>query len=236
MSDNITTIRGKVKFHIRDISFKDYEIDEMILQVITDIANETKLFKKIIGFTIHEDKKIYDFRNLTRMNERVEIELEAVSIQAYTPEDIIEFIKAGAWSNPEIDKTVFVERDGQSMFIDLLDVYDEFGHYITDKFQYHGTAQYYCLDNQWRKDNEGVGKCFVASVIPQIDEILQEDIHEIMHTIIEGCKYYFNDTFGSGDDAQVANLYYQRYWQSKQALINKHPTQIFAIGRSKAWL
>jgi len=236
MSDNITTIRGKVKFHIRDISFEDYQIDEMILQIITDIANETKLFKKIIGFTIHEDKKIYDFRDLTRMNERVEIELESVAIEPYTPEDIIDFITSGEWKDPIVDKTTFVEDEGQSLFIDLLDIYDEYGRIITDKFQYHGTAQYYCLNDIWRRENEGVGKCFVASVVPHIDEILQEDIHSIMSAIIEGCKYYFNDTFGSGDDAQVANLYYQRYWQSKQALINKHPTQIFAIGRSKAWL
>jgi len=57
-----------------------------------------------------------------------------------------------------------------------------------------------------------------------------------MSAVIEGCKYYINDTFASHTDAQVANVFYQRYWQKKQQLLNQYPSQIFAIQGKRTWL
>ncbi len=232
---NIQTIAKKVNFHIRDVKSTSDEVEQIILQVISDISHETKLFKKIIGFTVHEDIKVYDFRNITRMNEETEVELQSVTINPYTPEDIIEFLETGEWQDPEVIKTEFIEDAAQSTFVDLLDIFDENGYSIREKFKYHGTAQYYCLDDDWRKEEDNVGKAFVASVVPHIDELLEEDMLIIMPAIIEGCKYYFNDTFASTNDAQVANLYYQRYWQKKQALIDQHPTQLISTGGNYRW-
>jgi len=236
MSDNMLKIRSRVKFHIRDVKFSDVEIDAIILQVIEDIANDTKLFKKIIGFTVHEDKGVYDFRDLTRMNERVEIELESVTITPYSVQDIIEYISGGEYKDPEVNKVNFIEDPGQSKFLDLIDIFDEYGMSIYDKFEYHGTAEYYCLNQTWLKSNDGKPKAFTAAVVPAVDEILEEDIITIMPSIIEGCKYYFNDTFTGQNDIQVANVFYQRYWQKRQQLINQYPTQVISKGRNKQWL
>ena len=46
---------------LRDISNRNTEIEEIAQQVLNDIAMDTGMFKKIVGFTVHADKTIYDF-------------------------------------------------------------------------------------------------------------------------------------------------------------------------------
>ncbi len=233
---NIEIIRNKVRFHVRDVYNKEADLDQIILQTIEDISNETQIFKKVIGFTIQKDKNLYDFRDICRMNEQVEVELAAVTIGEPSTSELIAFLQDPTnFPDPTIIKDVFVETDGESMFINLLDVFDENGVCISPLFHNHGAASYYVYNDEWLKDNDGVTKAFTASVIPQIDELLPEDLAYIMSTIIEGCKYYYNDTFASASDAQVANIFYQRYWQRKQALINQFPTKIFSIPGKKSW-
>ncbi len=234
---NAEIIRDKVRFHIRDIKFTEYEVDDIVLQVITDIANETGLFKKINGFTIHEDKYLYDFRDITRMNEQTEVELSAVTIGAVPQQDIIEWMQNPTYfPDPSIKKTQYVESDAESMLVNVLDIFDYLGRTVTKKFKYHGTSTYYVENETWLKENDKRTFAVTCSVIPHIDELLPEDLQTIMSTIIEGCKYYFNDTLQGQSDAQVANLFYQRYWQKKQALVNQFPTQIISVASNRSWV
>lgn len=256
---NIDTIRDKVRFHIKDVFVQDDELDQVILQVIEDIANQTRIFKKIYGFTIHEDIQVYDFRNLARMNEQVERELSGVTIGSFNQDDIIDWMNLNTdteWPSPEIMKTEFDENDCRdsgeepgpntlvlptecnTLFIGLLDIYDAYGVSIMDMFREHGNSQYFVYDEQWLAQEDGVMKSFTASVVPDIDELLQEDLAIIMSTIIEGCKYYIANTFQAPTDSQVANLYYQRYWKKKEELSDQFPTVTYSIpdrARIKRW-
>jgi len=233
-------IREKVKFHIRGINSTDEDIDNIIMQVISDIAQYTSVFKKIVGFTIHADKTLYDFRDLLRINERVEVELQTVTIGDISDEDILDFIMNPVdLPDPNVDKEVFVEEDAQSMLVSVLDIFDDKGYCISDKFDYHGTSIYYANDIDWLKEKDGVNMAFVAQVIPHPNELLPEDVHYIMPSVIEGCKYYFNDTFQSGNDVQVGNFYYRRYYAKTEELRNLFPTKVISrksFKRIATWL
>jgi hypothetical protein len=69
---------------------------------------------------------------------------------------------------------------------------------------------------------------FTSVICPDLDEIREEDIHRIMPAIIAGVKYYIMDTMHGQDDAQIANLYYQRYYAKLNQLINDYPTQLMS--------
>ena len=237
MADNIDIIRAKVKFHLRDVSVKDIDINQIILQSIEDISNETSLFKKVIGFTVHKEKGLYNFRDTLVMNEQVEEELSSVYIGEVSDNELINFLKDPTnFPDPEINKTTFIESSGKSEIVKVMDIFDEEGKSVNHKFHYHGIANYFVEDQLWLDENDGKYFAFVAAVKPHITEILPEDISIIMSAVIEGCKYYINDTFASHTDAQVANVFYQRYWQKKQQLLNQYPSQIFAIQGKRTWL
>jgi len=236
---NLETIRNRIKFYIKDVRSTDEEINEVILQTIRDIANETKIFKKVNGFTVHKEKTLYDFRDITRMNEQTETEVSAVTIGSISREGILDWFEetGGQYGlpDPDVTKTTYTESEAESMFVDLLDIFDESGANKTFKFQYHGTAIYHVEDQDWLDENDDKFFGCVCTVIPHIDELLPEDIAYVMSAIIEGCKYHFADTLMTQEDAQVANLYYQRYWQKKQSLVNQFPTQVFSIKGRRVW-
>ena len=223
------TIVSKVRFHIKDIYINDQELEMLVTQVLEDIAGTTKIFKKLYGFTLHESIEVYNFREIARMNEQVEVELQDVVIGTPDRSEMIKFLLSGSFPTPNVQKTQFVESDAMSYMLDLLDIFDANGMSVTDKFQYHGTTQYYCLDKYWRKDNDTKTFCFTASVSPHIDEINPEDLLIIMDAVIEGVKYYAANTLQTVEDGQVANIYYQRFFSKQQNLIDRYPTQIFSI-------
>jgi hypothetical protein len=165
------------------------------------------------------------------------MEVSEIVIGAIPKLDVIEWLKnPDHFPSPRVVKDKFLESDAESMFINVLDIFDEFGCAITHKFKFHGTAIYYVEDQDWLDENTGTTKAVVSTVIPHVDELLPEDMEHIMRAIIEGCKYYFNDTLQTTNDAQVANLFYQRYWQKKQELVNTFPTQVFSCPSKRTWL
>lgn len=237
MAGNLIRLDTRLRFHLKDVNNEFAERALIINQVIEEIALETRLFKKIYGFTVHKDKNLYDFRAIGKLNENTEIELQDVFIHDLTPEQIWEYVKTGEWQDPEIDKEEFVEENGISAPIGVMDIYDETGHSISHRFKWHGGSQYYCYDEAWLEENDGVTMAFVAYVNPDLDELRDEDIVTITPAIIEGCKYYFFNTFTTKtDDSGVANLYYTRYFQKKQNLIDMFPTQMSSMKGNRTWL
>ena len=230
---NIEYIREKVKFHVRDVSATTEEIDDIILTVLNDIALEVKLFKKVVGFTIHKDMEVYDFRDILRMNEQVEEELQAVYIGGTPDIRIKNWLKGGEFPSPIVLKDKFLESDAQSTFIELVQISDISLKRWTHKFNFTGTADYIVTDTDWLEENDGAKMLAIVKVKPHIDELLEEDIDIVLPCIIEGSKYYFANTLQSTTDSQVANLYYQRYWYKKKELVNAFPTTVFTIRNDK---
>ena len=229
VGDNIEYLIKKVKFHIRDIQTDDDEIEELILQVIEDVSNDTQIFKRMYGFSVHSDIKLYNFDSLTTMSETVETELSAVTIEALTAEQIDSFYDTLVLPNPVTTQTTYIEVDAQSTYVNLLDIFSEEGESCMHKFKYKGTSEYICFDDEWRSENDLKQFVFVAAVIPHPDELTQTIISKVTSAIIQGVKYYNSDTLEGQADAQVANIYYQRYWQKRQELINNSPTHIFSV-------
>jgi len=226
MEEILSDLRRKVKFHLRDISMLDNEIDEMIKFTIEDIARETKVFRKICGFTVESDKQLYDFLSITRMNEEVEEELENVYIGGITDIAIKAMLLGrDTWPNPITVKKEF-EETAMSSYLSADAIFDPDLRNVMNKFKYTSTNIYIVKDQQWLEDNDGVEMALIYTVIPNLEEMQPEHINMIEHIIIEGCKYYVANTLGSGDDANIANLYYQRFWQKKQDLINSYPTKV----------
>ena len=236
---NIQYLRDKVKLHIRDVYTTDEEVDSVILQVIEDIAREVKLFRKLSGFTIEKDKQLYDFRNITRLNEEVETELENVYIGGFTDLQMKLFLMGREeWPDPLTFKRTFNEQEFMTFF-GVLGLYDEYVRNIMDKFHHTSTSVYMVTDEQWLEDNDGKQMVAMTYGLPKVDELLNEELTMITSCVIEGCKYYFANTLQSATDAQVSNLFYQRYWYKKKELIDQYPLyapQITSQTKDNKWL
>ena len=236
---NLDILRRKVKFHIKDIAILDNELDDLILLVLNDIAKETKLFKKLCGFTVEQDKNVYDFRDITRLNEEVEKELENVYV-GYIPDIAIKAMLLGRdeWPKPITIKKTF-EEEAQSKYLSAINVFDSNVRSVFDKFKFTSTALYIVEDNEWLEDHDGEEMILLYAIMPDINELLEEDLMLLDHVIIEGCKYYLANTLQSADDNQVSNLYYQRFWQKKKELIDMYPQHTFfkqSETKDKKWL
>ena len=185
----LALIRAKVRFHIRDVSATDLEMNQVIIQTIEDIGQDTAIFKKVFGFTVHKDKSLYDFRNMLLMNEQVEEELSSVYIGDISDQDLIDFLADPTdIPSPEINKTTFIEDTAKSSIIKLMDIFDEAGKSVNHKFHYHGISNRFVEDQNWLDENDGKNFAFVAAVKPRLTELLPEDLSTITSAIIEGCS------------------------------------------------
>ena len=79
---------------------------------------------------------------------------------------------------------------------------------------------------------------FVASVLPQLEELHDEHIAVISACVVAGYKFYTNDLLHSSADVQATNYDYMRYYQELQSLINLYPhiAQATKTKRILKWL
>lgn len=110
-------LRNKVQIHIRDVKIENSDLDAIIETVVDEIALETRIFKKLYGFTIHEDIEKYNFRYIAKMNEQVEEEPTNIIFGDPSDEDLIDFIENGNFPDIPVEKTLTIEPN-QSQFFD----------------------------------------------------------------------------------------------------------------------
>lgn len=226
--DNMAYLVDQCRFHLRDIKIEDSEVESLISLVLNEIAHDTKIFKKLFGFTVHEDIDLYDFDALVDMHEHFERELSTVTIGTITEEQVSNFYSTMELPSPPVDKTEY-EEDQKSIFIQLLEIYNNDNVSCLSRFHFKGNSEYLCPDDYWREENDDEQLVFSATIVPHIDEIPEEVLSKILSAIIQGVKYYNSDNLEGQVDAQVANIYYQRYWHRRQELINRYPTQVFSF-------
>jgi hypothetical protein len=235
---NIDILRDKVKFHIRDVNNTDDEIDNIILQVISDIALTTKIFKKIYGFSIHKDIELYDFNAILQMNERTEHELSSVTIGSYSQDQIKDFLSTSEFPSPPVEK-VIEEETAKNKLLNVINIFDDEIREMRTEFRYLGTHQYKLYDESYREENDGMHCVFTAQIIPHIDELLPETIEMLSTAIIAGTQYYFLNTMNSADDVQISNVYYQRFYAKQLDLIDHMPTFVYGVQSTRGarkWL
>jgi len=228
-------LRNKVKIHVRDVNMTDSELDDIIDTVLNEISLETRVFKKLYGFTVHEDMEQYDFRYIARLNEQVEQEPGNITLGDPSPGDIIKFISEGTFPEILVNKNLEIET-AQSQFIDLLDLFDEKGFSVLHRFEERGTSTYFCYNDEWRKQNDLKRFVMAAWVRPDIAELHDEDLSIILTTVIAGCKFYINDILHSVEDTQATNYDFMRWFQNKQRLADRFPTTVYSTKVDGKWL
>jgi hypothetical protein len=221
--DNKEWFRNKVKIHIRDVKMSDDELDGVIGTVIEEVAITTGIFKKIFGFSIHKDKHTYDFRYLARMNERLEHEPTEILFGSPEPSEILDFLTTGHLPSPTVNKTLIIEP-GESRLFNVLDVFDKEGVSIMDRMEQRSSYEYFVYDNEWLRTYDNEQCAFIGSIIPDLNELHEENMLDIVHTVIAGCKFYINDTLHSPEDTQATNYDFMRWFQAKEILMNRFPT------------
>ena len=234
----IDWLRKKVRLHIRDIQLEDGDIDDTIRTVISDIASQTKIFKKLYGFTIDKDISLYNFRYIARLNEQVEEEPVTITFGDPTTEDLLDFLQTGNIPSPTVNKELQIEEH-QSRLLDVLEIYDGKGFSALDKFEERGSSYYYCYDELWRNVNHGKAFAFAGWVSPKVEELHEEQLEDILFTVIAGVKFFLYDILHSPNDTQATNYDFLRYHQAKEELLNRYPTMVTAYTnskRSRRWL
>ena len=227
-------LRNKVKYHIRDIHMLDPDLDAMIETIVDEISVETNIFRKLFGFTVHDDIVSYNFKGIARLNERTELEPVDIIIGDPTPEDMINFINTGEFPDPVVTKTVVTEAARARLF-NVIDIFDLKGNSVLDRFEDRGSSYYFCFNDEWRKIHDNESFIFTGSVSPEIDELTDDMLMEIAPCVIAGAKFYVNDTMHSPDDTQATNYDYMRWFQAKEKLGNLFPTTVYSIQEDKRW-
>ncbi len=231
-------LRKKVKYHIRDIHILDPDLDGIIETIVEEIGVKTRMFKKMFGFTVHEDIKAYNFRSLARLNERVELEPTEITIEDPLPSDMLNFLNTGVFPDPVVDKTVITEA-ARARMIHLLDIFDEKADSVLSMFEERGSDYYFCFDDEWRQVNDKKPFVFTAAVVPEIDELSDDILVEISSAVIAGAKFYVNDTMHSPDDTQATNYDFMRWYQAVEELTNRYSNVAYSnVNREKdgKWL
>ena len=235
---NIDYLRKKVKYHIKDVHLDDDGIDSVIETVLEDIGSSTRLFKKLYGFTIHKEINTYNFRYIARLNEQVEQEPTSIVVNDITNEEIQEFItNGGLLPSPTVTK-VLEDDLAQSRLMDVLDIFDETGQSIMDKFEEKGSSYYMVYDQQWLDANDSKTMAFSGWVVPQIEELAEENLIDMVNAVIAGVKFYVMDSLHSKEDVQATNYDYMRYFQKKEDLTNRYSQVVYSETdrtRSSKW-
>jgi hypothetical protein len=237
MATNIELLRTRIRAVVGDVKIDDTQLDEIINHTIQDIAQYTKLFKKLYGFTVHKDVEMYNFRAIARMNEETEQEPSSITISDPDIRDVLEFIQDGEFADPKVDKTL--EEDlARSLLIDVLDIFDQYGNSVLNKFSERGSAYYYCYDAAWREANHNEPFVFAGWITPHIDELSPEYFFDLLPALVAGCKFFINDLLHSPSDTQATNYDFMRYYQAKEHLLNKFPASVISVDteRIKQWL
>jgi hypothetical protein len=235
---NIDYLRQKVKYHIKDVYLDDEGIDSVIETVLEDLSTATRLFKKIYGFTVHKEINTYNFRYIARLNEKTEQEPTSITVNRITNDEIQEFItNGGLLPSPKVDKVLEMDL-AESRLMDVLDIFDEYGVSIADKFEERGSSYYMVYDQEWLDANDGKTMAFVGWVVPNVDELHEEQLIDIVNTVIAGVKFYVMDSLHSKDDTQATNYDYMRYFQKKEDLVNRYSQVVYSTTdrtRSSKW-
>ena len=236
---NLDIIRKKVKYHIRDIIAEPEDVDDVIDTVFREISTEIPWAHKNYGFQVFKDIKDYNFHMLAKLNEQVELVPEEIAITGgYTEEQYVNFFNTGEIPDPKVEKTLVVDTN-EADVIHVINIYNEYGVDVSDKFKERGANWYTVEDEGWLELNDKRPFVFTAQVVPEINELDDYMMNMILPVMIEGVKFYVSNTMQSGADSQVANYFYMRYYNRKKDLRNLVPNISYTTQndtKDKRWL
>jgi hypothetical protein len=223
---DIEKLLNKVQRHVRDVNVTRSELLAITNDTLDDITTRIPIFKKLFGFSVHKDKRTYDFRALARMNEQVEMEPVSITYGDPNIADIIDFISNGDFPDIVVDKTEYTE-DARSRYVDLIDIYAPDGRSVMDFFHYRGGDQYFVYNDDFLAQYDGEQFAYLAWVSPELTELTDDALLIVMPALIPGVKFHVYDMLHSSVDVQSTNYDFMRYHQAIEELQNRFPTRVY---------
>jgi len=231
------------EFYVRDIGIDSTNLNNIIKDVIRDIALTTNIFKYSFTFEILQSEQIYDFRALFDMNQRLRETLDELNIGTVSEEDARNFL-----INPDcvsLDDNKVITKDGyydtligldailglnddENKLTNISDNFKLIKDYQYINLQYDKNIKVDC-DNNNGKIKKGL--C-VTTVIPNLNNITEENEIILKPTIISGLRYYTNTHINSNDIGSD-NVLYKEYFYAKNNLMNQYPTKSSYIPYSR---
>jgi hypothetical protein len=214
---------NRYKFYVRDIGVSDTELQNILNDVIEDIAISTGIFQKAFGFTIEPEIELYNFDALLDMYERNQTEIANLTLDSITESELIEYLKDPTNFTVDVTETSTVGIT-PNKFLNTLDIITLNGNSLVSMikdFEYISNNSYrYKYANTIRDKIEAICLC---SIIPDISNIRPEVEAIMRNAIIKGLKY-FTDTTMNAQNVNPVNFKFQEYEKAKIELQNKYPT------------
>lgn len=235
---------SKYRKYIRNLSISDEDLEDMIKDIIEDIARDTKIFKDYFAFTLSECVSDYNIKYLYdgyKQNQK-EYELETVS-PVSDPDLLVQFINSiyGEKCNTvSLVSETYTEVETELENNTLLHVNqivevnnNQIKNLLDGDLLYLRENFIVTMDTgkfkQLYVDTDYLPVLCSVTIIPDLDKISDNTERIIRTAIINGIKYFLSDTYSDPNGAQVGNILYQRYYSSKKQLLYNYPVDTFVM-------
>ena len=206
------------KFYVRDIGIDDVTLQNVFQDVISDIATNTKIFKRVYSFTLEPVIDKYPLKDLYQLSDKSEPIITNINYTTTfdTQQGLIDYL-----SNADINvqQTVDTTTDNiYSDYIETIDLFDDkfnsYGHYLEPV----GVDDYYLN----KEITEPVPLTGIAVINPLLTEISDRVEKQIRFAIISGLKAYTHTTENQPNE-QVGLVLNKQFEYDKQKLRNNYP-------------
>ena len=206
------------KFYVRDIGISDTDLQNVLRDVISDIATNTKIFKRVFSFTLEPGLDEYPIKDLYQLADKSEPTILDINYTTNldTQEGLIDYLTN---ADINVQQTVDTTTDNTySDYIEVIDLFDDkfnsYGHYLEPV----GKDDYY-LNIKIDKPIPLTGIAIINPLLSEIDNRIEK---QIRFAIISGLKAYTH-TLESQPNEQVSLVLNKQFEYDKQKLINKYP-------------
>ena len=206
------------KFYVRDVGISDTDLQNVLNDVISDIATNTKIFKRVFSFTLEPGLDEYPIKDLYQLADKSEPTILDINYTTNldTQEGLIDYL-----TNVDINvqQTVDTTTDNTySDYIEIIDLFDDkFNSYM--KYLEPVSKDDYYLNIKIDKPIPLTG---IAIINPLLSEISDRIEKQIRFAIISGLKAYTH-TLENQPNEQVSLVLNKQFEYDKQKLINKYP-------------
>jgi len=234
---------SKYKKYIRNLSIEDEDLDDLIRDVIEDIARDTKIFRDVFGFSVSSCLSEYSIKSLYEFYLENDSRNEVKTITPITDADkFIEFANQLLGSScidvnfvNETYETIEESKENRILSVSQIATVDKNGihNFLDGKIAQLRNGMTLVLDVEEfekRYGKDTVLPVIVSVVIVPDVQRISEEVEAMLKTaIINGIKYFVSDTYSDPNNAQVGNLLYQRYYSSKKQLLYNYPQSDFPL-------
>lgn len=211
------------KFYVRDIGIIDADLTNVLNDVISDIAINTKIFKRVFGFTLEPNINQYNIKHLYQLSDKLQIVINGINYTDYTNvNDLLQTFKnkgnIGA-GDIKVDETL--DTSIKNTYCDYLECVDIFDNSFNSYMNYFEPIN---KDEFWLTftPKESIEVTGIVSVNPLVNEITNNIENQIRFAIISGLKAYVH-TLENHPNAQEGLVLNKQFEYDKQKLMNQSP-------------